>query len=100
MSLQEAFNDKYTATKSNDYVLSLYYYSSAGSNYMDFDFLTRVTRSRTGDNGSSIVIIPFSQMDPEVVTEMREKLVSLGGNPPALPDTAPAQKPAPNHLKL
>lgn len=51
----------------------------------DFEFST-VTALMHGARGGAeqSQVMPFSAMDDNVLTKMREKLVELGGNPPAL----------------
>lgn len=97
MALSDQFNKDYTARKDNDYVLSVYYSSQGGGTYIAFDFLTRtmVTRSGYGDGG--LVVTPFSQLDRDMLINMRDTLVELQGKPPELPaesssPAAPARK--------
>lgn len=49
----------------------------------DFEFRTVTTLSR-GGSSEQTQVLPFSAMDENVLTAMREKLVELGGNPPPL----------------
>lgn len=71
----------------------------------DFEFCTVTTLSRGAAVGSETAqVLPFSAMNENVLSDMREKLVELGGNPPPLSATihkkgltrqnvpAPAQK--------
>ncbi len=94
MSLKDKFNNRYTARKDNEFVLSLYYSAQGGSTYISFDFLTRtmVTRNSYGDAG--LVVTPFAQLDRDMLIDMRDTLVDMGGTPPELgpdPSAAPAQ---------
>lgn len=51
----------------------------------DFEFCTVTTLSRGGrGGGEEAQVLPFSAMGENVLTKMREKLLELGGNPPAL----------------
>jgi len=84
-SLKDAFNEA-GITKVNDFVLDLSYSARAGTNYLSFDFLTRTMAARTGSSESGLTIIPFSQLDREMLAAARDKLIGLGGNPPELPD--------------
>lgn len=96
MELKDAFNNTgYSATKSNPFVLDLYYSSHGGSVYIAVDFITRtmVTRNSYGDAG--VVVTPFSQLDRDVLIGLRDKLVELGGTPPELPAEAPTPPAAP-----
>ena len=100
MAIRDAFNQQYAAQKFDDNVLSLYHPGRGGGIYIDFDFLTRTMQTHASGTGANISVIPFSQLDPEVVIELREKLVELGGNPQALSSQDAVQKPASNQLKL
>ena len=51
--------------------------------YYKFDFALRVMTTRASDG---VAVTPFSQLDREMLVEMRDKLVALGGKPPALPE--------------
>lgn len=79
MSLSEGFNRTHTAVKINDSILQV------GTTYFNYyyDFVQRVVVSGSGN------IMPFSQMDREVLVMAHDKLVELGGKPPALPPEAP-----------
>ncbi len=89
MELKDAFNSQYDARLTNSYVLDLYYSSRAGSVYMAVDFLTRTMITRTGSSDGGLVVTPFSQLDREVLVALHDKLVELGGKPPALAPEAP-----------
>lgn len=99
MSLKDQFNGAYCARKDNDYVLGLYYSAQGGSTYMSFDFMTRtmVTRNSYGDAG--LVVTPFSQLDRDVLINMRDTLIELDGKPPELAPEASAA-PAPRKFNL
>lgn len=47
-----------------------------------YDFNMRLMTAKYGEGLSTE---PFSQLDREMLVEMRDKLVSLGGTPPELP---------------
>lgn len=55
--------------------------------YYYFDFKLRVVLFKDGD---AKIIIPFSQMDPDVLEEQRQELIAKGGNPPPL-STVPSR---------
>jgi hypothetical protein len=84
LSLADQFNGQYTARKSNDYVLDLYYSVHAGSTYISFDFMTRAMFTRNGHGDGGIVVTPFSQLDRDMLINMRDTLIELGGKPPEL----------------
>jgi hypothetical protein len=90
MSLKDQFNDKYTVRKDNDYVLSLWYSSQGGYVYTSFDFMTRVMVMRTGNGDGGLAVTPFSQLDRDMLINMRDTLVELGGKPPELAAETPA----------
>lgn len=90
MDLSKAFNDQYEAKLANPFVLDLYYRARGGSYYLAVDFLTRTMVTRTGSSDGGLFVTPFSQMDREVLEGLRDKLVELGGTPPALETTPPA----------
>lgn len=88
MSLSANFNSSgYTASRVNDYVLGVTYPYSEGSTYLTyhtFDFLARILTTRTGDSAGGGAVIPFSQLDPDSLETLRQRLVDLGGHPPEL----------------
>lgn len=90
MSLKDQFNSKYNARKENDYVLCLYYNSQGGSTYISMDFMTRTMVTRSGSSDGGLVVIPFSQLDRDMLINMRDTLVELDGKPPELPAEAPS----------
>lgn len=90
MDLKDKFNNGYEAKKSTPYVLDIRFGNSAGTNYLMFDFMTRTMLARTGSSESGLTIIPFSQLDREMLVAMRDKLKELGGDPPELPAETPA----------
>lgn len=55
------------------------------SHYCTYHFLTRTMTMSTGHNEGGITVVPFAQLDREVLEFMHAKLVELGGHPPALP---------------
>ena len=95
MSLKDQFNDKYTVRKDNDYVLSLWYSSQGGYVYTAFDFMTRTMITRSGSSDGGLVVTPFSQLDRDMLINMRDTLAELGGKPPELPAETPASLSAP-----
>lgn len=93
MSLKDQFNGKYSAQRDNEYVLGLYYKGRGGDTYIAVDFMTRTMATRTGYGDSGVAVIPFSQLDRDMLVTMHDTLVELGGTPPALPEE-PAATPA------
>lgn len=96
MDVKAAFNDQYKATKSNDYVLDVSFYSSSQSwVYHSFDFMTRTLVTGRSSSSVGFNVTPFSQLDRDMLITMRDKLVELGGKPPELPaEAATLTKPA------
>lgn len=91
MSLTEEFNDDYEAEKENDFVLSVSYSVKGYTTVLAYDFMARVMTLRTPDHGDGgAVVVPFSQLDREVLVKMRDKLLDLEGHPPELPAEAPS----------
>lgn len=74
-------------TKGNIYTLRI---TSQDYNFYNFNFLLRLLEIRVGtgssSGGVSIVVVPFKDIDREVLEEMRNKLIELGGTPPHLPE--------------
>ena len=94
MSLKDQFNGKYTAQKDNDYVLGLYYKGRGGDTYIAVDFMTRTMVTRTGYGDGGVAVIPFSQLDRDMLIGMRDTLIELEGRPPELPaETASSATP-------
>lgn len=90
MSFSEEFNSVsagMTFSKDNDVQLRVtqpgVYYSAT----YHYNFMTRTMlySGGTTDHKSGVAVIPFADLDPEVLDAMHAKLVELGGNPPALP---------------
>jgi hypothetical protein len=100
MTLSAAFNSEYEATRENDYVLCLRYGMRAGTVYHVYDFMTRVMMSRTGEGSGGVSVVPFSQLDPEVLATMHQTLVELKGNPPPLPGEPTTAGPGKKELSL
>lgn len=50
----------------------------------DFEFRTLTVVSRVGSTHEQTNIVPFADLDPEVLEKMRDKLVELGGKPDEL----------------
>lgn len=89
MPLSDAFNNSYKADRLGDVVLGVTY--ALGSGYYVtnvYDFAGRVMISRANGDGA-FAVTPFSQLDREALIMMRDQLVELQGNPPALPPEAP-----------
>ncbi len=60
--------------------------SGRGANhYCTFHFLTRTMTVTTGHGEGGVTVVPFSQLDREVLEFMHAKLVEMGGHPPVLP---------------
>ena len=80
-SLKDAFNAPggYEFRKLSNSLLRV---MSDGAFYK-FDFALCVMTTRASDG---VALTPFSQLDRETLVEMRDRLVALGGKPPALPD--------------
>lgn len=87
MSLSEDFNDSFSPKMQNPHVLRISY------DYQKFfyDFQQRVltTIYTYGSEAGGITTTPFSQLDREVLVDMRDKLVELGGKPRELPPEQP-----------
>lgn len=62
-----------------------------------YDFISRMVLVRV-EQKEHINIINFSDSDRETLTFMRDKLISMGGNPPPLPAVQPDDK-APSIIK-
>lgn len=90
MSLSDRFNTGYDARKENDNVLSVKYTVHGSPSYLAFDFMARVMIARTGSSDGGLNVTPFSELDRDMLIAMRDKLVSLKGDPPELPPEAPA----------
>lgn len=97
MSLSEAFNSDYSAAKENSAVLRVTY----SSVHHFYDFVSRmVVTVYDGYNKGGVSTTPFAQVDRETLIAMRDKLVELKGNPPELPDEAPAAQPTARKFNL
>ncbi len=72
------------------YTAEGYYSSHKAVNI--YDFLARHMVLQDSKDGSINRAIPFSQLDPESLEFMRDKLIELGGKPPALPQKAKTAK--------
>lgn len=95
MSYQDEFN-KLTAgngkphdggewSKLTPYTLKYTVMSGGTYLYQHYDFLSRIMTTHIQSSGPAVAVVPFAQLDPEVLAAMRQKLVDLGGTPPALP---------------
>lgn len=82
MSLKDTFNNRnnYSFSRETDAVLRV---SNNLFNFF-FDFGLRLMISGQGD------ATPFAQLDRDMLVEMRDRFVALGGKPPELPAEAPA----------
>jgi len=100
MSFKTKFNDNYKARKYGDAVLSLQINTYGGTNYLAYDFNARVLHGRTGASERGLTVTPFSQLDPESLVAMREKLIELGGDPPELPAPSRPAPPASGGMNL
>jgi len=82
-------SNSYRMQKTNDFVLQVQY-SGGNSNttYYSYDFLARILTVRTSSSDASPVIMPFSELDPDSLETLRERLVKLGGKPPGLPGSS------------
>ncbi|MEZ0225148.1 MAG: hypothetical protein ACAH83_11385 [Alphaproteobacteria bacterium] len=93
-------NNQYQARKDNDYVLSLYYNAQGGSTFISFDFMTRTMVTRNGRHDSGLSVTPFSQLDRDMLVNMRDTLIELQGNPPELPPEEGLIKVSPKKFSL
>lgn len=101
MSLSSIFNDGYRAEKVNSNVLAVKYSIVGYTQVYAFDFAARVMVTRTDSHGDGgAVVTPFSQLDHDVLIDFRDKLVELGGTPPALSASAPASPAADKKFRL
>ena len=88
MSFQEEFNASGAADSGLysvrfdklDSGVSLSLYQSGHYSYFHF-----VTRTMSVHSSHGLAVVPFSQLDREVLEFMHAKLVEMGGRPPALP---------------
>ncbi len=53
--------------------------------YQTYNFLTRMLICNTTETKGGVTVVPFAQLDREVLEFMHAELVKLGGNPPPLP---------------
>lgn len=98
--MKEQFNNHYVARKENDYVLSVYYGAQGGSTYIAFDFMTRTMVTRNGSSDGGLCVTPFSQLDRDMLINMRDTLLELKGNPPELPPEEGFIKASPKKFSL
>ena len=83
MGLKEDFESCSKDNSGNFYArgdVMLEYAPGWGPN-LRYDFLSRLLLT---SNSNGVNTTPFSQLDPEVLEFMRDKLIELGGKPPAL----------------
>ncbi|MBI1215307.1 MAG: hypothetical protein GC185_05740 [Alphaproteobacteria bacterium] len=98
--------------KADDQVLSVKRYLRPNESYetmrvfvslYDFEFRTMTAISNYGNSArEQASVIPFSQLDEDVLERMRDKLVELGGKPAPLRGESAADKkkfPAPQSLR-
>lgn len=79
-------NNQYNVERTAPAVLRITHSAGYNSIYQNYDFALRLlTSAMSGSNGVSVATQPFSQLDAEVLEVLREKLIALGGKPPALP---------------
>ncbi len=76
MELKDSFNG-YRREKLNANVLLV----GNGVHFFYYDFAQRLMTTAVHHGGGAT---PFDQLDREVLVAMRDKLIELGGNPPAL----------------
>lgn len=81
-SLKDAFNGNHTTSKYGDSVLQAT--SGKINHFYDFTARVLVTRADWG-NDYNVNTTPFSQLDRDTLVAARDRLVELGGTPPALP---------------
>jgi hypothetical protein len=86
-SLTDAFNSC-QASMISPTVLQV----SSGYHHYYYDFAQRIMTAAIHHGGGST---PFAQLDREVLTAARDRLIGLGGNPPELADSDPGLPPAP-----
>ncbi|HYD18494.1 MAG TPA: hypothetical protein VEF76_08455 [Patescibacteria group bacterium] len=92
MALDVDFNDSSTnyGRKINDFVLGVsypLYPGSSATSYYQYDFVARIMTARTGASEGGAVITPFSALDGDSLEALRQRLIDLGGKPPALGPT-------------
>ncbi len=87
MSLSEEFNSTHQPKMFNTQVLRIGY----GDQTFFYDFQQRLmtTLYTYGSGLGGVTTTPFSQMDREVLVEMRDKLVEMGGTPKELAPEGP-----------
>ncbi len=86
MALSNDFNRSYSPQKLGNDVLRIGY--DYATFFYDFAQRLLVTVYRYNDAGGTTTT-PFSQLDREVLVDMRDKLVELGGKPRDLPPEGP-----------
>lgn len=87
MSLSEDFNSSHQPAKVSSQVLRVGY--SYQTYFYDFQQRLLTTLYTYGSGLGGVTTLPFSQLDREVLVEMRDKLVEIGGTPKDLPPEAP-----------
>ncbi|MEZ0224066.1 MAG: hypothetical protein ACAH83_05905 [Alphaproteobacteria bacterium] len=80
------FPKGYTVSADGDYVLNIEYGKFFSSCFSSYDFLARIVTSHGDHKDGDAAVTLFSDMDPGVLKEFRQKLIGLGGHPPELPE--------------
>jgi len=87
LSLSQEFNQTHSPEKVNDQVLKV---NVENISFL-YDFRQRlVTATYRYGNDKWAQVTPFSQLDREVLVDMRDALVHMGGKPKELPAEAPS----------
>lgn len=95
MSLKDSFNSKnYNFSKTHDAALELT--SPGNSIHYHYDFTMRLMTARYGE---ALSTQPFSALDRNMLIELREKLLEMGGHPPELPAEQPATPSGPRKFQ-
>lgn len=71
-------------TKADNASIRYQFDTSSTDIYHIYNFITRTLCVRLY-NKENFHVIPFREVDPDVLHFMREKLIDLGGTPPPLP---------------
>lgn len=90
-SFNEEFNavsDKIAFTKESEVSLAQHMRIRYCDVTLVYDFAHRLLITATSGKSDHAQVTPFSELDPEVLVEMRNKLIALDGKPPSLPENA------------
>ncbi len=87
MSLSEDFNSTHQPSMVNSQVLRIGY--SYQTYFYDFQQRIMTTIYAYGSGMGGVNTTPFSQLDRDVLVDMRDKLVSMGGKPKELAPEGP-----------